>query len=169
MGYFKALFSGWVNAMHTILTIAAIGIYMASDVGHKDLHIPSWLSLLVGAVAFVSVSYRIWHKEWLRAEAGQGLRDGLRARCDAIILAWKELADQYQNATHYTLPNPMDPGWVSYKKEVWPYKVGVLQGRTNALREDLVRAGKAVEEWNYAYMTVVQLLHAMEKYESAGS
>src|SRR5437763_10013314 len=155
--------------MHSILTIAAIGIYMASDVGHKDLNIPSWLSLLVGAVAFVSVSYRIWHKEWLRAEAGQGLRDGLGAKCEAIILEWEKLGEEYQNAKKEILPDPMDPRWVSNQMYVWPYRVGLLQGRTNALRDDLKRAGKTVEEWKYAHMTMVQLLHALKKYESVVS
>jgi hypothetical protein len=171
MGYLKALFTGWVNGMGTILTLAAISLYVASDVWHKNLYIPPWIALLVAMSSFIGVSYRVWKKEWLRAETGQRLYDGLKVRCDDIILGWKELAERYQNAPKEqgqsaTLPNPMDPGWVSYGFKVWPYKVGELQGKTNTLRCDLVRVGITVEQWDYAYMTMAQLLHALDNYRT---
>src|SRR6266571_3252328 len=64
-------------------------------------------------------------------------RESLLQKCDDILLGWKKLAEQYQDAKKETLHDPMSPGWASSEMEKpWPYKVGVLQGRTNALRED---------------------------------
>jgi hypothetical protein len=165
MDYLKALFSDWLLRMSSIITLSAIGMQIALILGY-DLHIPRWIPLPVAIVTLVFSSYRIWHKERLRAEAGQKLRDGLRTKCDTISLEWEKLAEQYQRAKKDILPNPMDPGWAGYQLEFpWPYKVGVLQGQTNALREDLVRVGIEVEEWDYAYMAMPQLLHALKNYE----
>ncbi|MGH9359706.1 MAG: hypothetical protein ACRD1O_11125 [Terriglobia bacterium] len=61
--YSKALFSGWLNSMGTILTISAIVLYVASQIRHKDVHISGWLPTLIGAIAFAFVSYRAWVKE----------------------------------------------------------------------------------------------------------
>jgi len=169
MPFVKALFSGWWNAMGTLLTLAGLIAYVVSDVGHKHLKVPSWLPLLVAFASFGIVSYRIWRKEWLRAEANQGLRDRLKDKCDAIILGWETLGEAYQNAPKEqgqaaTLPNPLDPGWISYGFKVWPYQVGILQGKTNALREDLEQLGIQVGEWDYAHMTLAELLHALRNY-----
>ena len=129
MAYLKALFSGWVNRMHVILTIAAIVFYLVSDVGHKDVHIPAWITLLVGGGAFVSVSYRIWNKERLRADANQSLRDSITLRRNATILDWIKLKELHGSQA---LPDPMSPTWGSGEC-TRPYNIGVLQSRTNCL------------------------------------
>ena len=165
MGYLRALFSGWVNAMSTILILAAIVIYVVSDVGHKDLHVPPSLALLVGVAAFVFVSCRLWHKNESLASA---FRASLRCRSDNLTLKWEELAELYQNAHKEegqpaTLQEPMSPVWVSSEWKVWPYRVGFLQVLTITLRQDLNRTSIPVEEWDVR-ISMPRLLDALRKY-----
>jgi hypothetical protein len=50
----------------------------------------------------------------------------------------------------------MDPGWVSYGFQVWPYR---------ELRRDTSRLGLQLEDWDFAYMSMAQLLSALNKYK----
>jgi hypothetical protein len=166
MRYFEALFTGWVNAIGTILTIAAILAYIATDIFHKDLLVPAPVALLIGVVAFVIVSARLWSRNALFATA---FKESLKDRCDGVILGWEKLAEDYQQSIKregqsQVLPNPMDPGWVSYGFTVWPYHVGVLQSATISLRRDLARVSIHMEEWN-SRISMAQLLNALRKYE----
>jgi hypothetical protein len=165
MGYLSALFSGWLNALGTILTILAFAAYVVSDVGHKNLYVPAPVALLVAVGAFGVVSFRLWRANYSFALA---FRESLKDRCDEVTLEWEKLAENYHNSVKKdgqspTLPNPMDPGWVSYEFKVWPYRVGLLQSSTNTLRRDLKRTDIQVEGWNYSRLSMAELLHALGK------
>lgn len=162
----------WEIARHLLVTAIAawVGSYAGARLMHAAIDTAANVFLLV--LGILGVAWGIGLLPIRKTNESSTLRDSLKFRCDALILGWKELDRDYQNAPKdkydpATLPDPMSPAWVSSERKVWPYRVGVLQGATNALREDLVRAQIQVGQWDHAHISMPQLLHALEKYMSA--
>ena len=99
--------------------------------------------------------------------------EALVQKCDDVILAWKVFAEEYgrrpnaETGQTATVPNPMDLGWSGYGFKEWHYQVGVLQGKTYTLLEDLTRAGIRVEQFDCTNFTMAELLHSLGKYQTA--
>ena len=99
----------------------------------------------------------------------QAFCESLKTRCDELILNWQELHRDYEESPKEEgqsriLQTPMSPVWVSSVNKVWPYRVGLLQGRTEDLRKDLARSGILVEDWSHR-VSGLQILDALKKYK----
>jgi hypothetical protein len=96
-------------------------------------------------------------------------REGLNARCDDLILKWEEFAILYQNSHKEvgqpeTLPDPMASWWCSAEWKYLPYRVGLLQGSTMGLRQDLRRTSIPVEEYDDR-ISLPRLLASLRRYK----
>jgi hypothetical protein len=72
------------------------------------------------------------------------IRDRLKSKYDALILAWTQLDNLYQNSPKddhapKTLPAPMASRQIGDLD--FRYRIGILQEKTYALLDDLTRAG----------------------------
>ncbi len=159
----------WEVARHLAITIGAawIGSYGVARLMHAAIDTAANVFLL--CLGSLGVGWGIGLLPITKTGKLSIVRDTLKSRCDALILGWKELDRDYQNARKneydpVTLQDPMSPVWVSSEWKVWPYRIGVLQGKTNTLREDLVREGIEIEEWD-SRMSMPKLLHELEKYK----
>jgi hypothetical protein len=87
----------------------------------------------------------------------------------AFFRGWKKLEEDFRNGEREnplpTLPDPMDPSWVSFGYKVWPYRVGRLQGMTNSLRSNFALLGIPTEELT-PQMSMAELLHNLERYKN---
>lgn len=171
--YLRAFRAGWWSSLSTLATIASlvIGIWQ-SEFLLKTKHAQEiWFSIAAGS--FILASYLAWRREHVlqirHQVSASAFRESLSSRLDDIILGWEKLDEDYQNSPKQQgqtaiLPNPMDPGWVSYGFQVWPYRVGKVQSATIELRRDMSRLGFQLEVWDFAYMSMAQLLSALKKY-----
>jgi len=80
----------------------------------------------------------------IRKRNEASLLGGLTGRYQALILAWTQLDNLYRNSPKdahapQTLPDPM--GSKQIGDSDFRYRIGVLQGKTYVLLDDLVRAG----------------------------
>ena len=84
-----------------------------------------WVLVLIAFGAYGFVSYRIWHKEWLRAERGKTFGE----KRPELIREWVALNELHGSKN---LQDPMSPEW-GMGEWTRPYKLGVLQGKTTCL------------------------------------
>jgi hypothetical protein len=171
--YIWAFRAGWWSGLSTLATIASlvIGIWQPDFLSQIKHARAIWFGIAAGS--FVVASYLAWRKEHALQVRHQlsasAFRESLGRRFDDTILGWEELNEDYQNSPKQQgqtaiLPNPMDPGWAGYGFRVWPYRVGRLQAATIELRRDLSQLGFELEAWDFAHMSMAQLLSALNKY-----
>jgi len=136
--WFKGLFHGWSFATETTIMLLVLVVDFFSIVVGRNLRIPHWLPLTAAVILFVHLSYRMWRREWERAERNQAivtnLRTALGERCSDLAKRWTRLQDE---ATTTSIPDPLKPTWSSSTLQAVPYKVGVCQGLFQALEADL--------------------------------
>jgi hypothetical protein len=171
--YLRGFRSGWWSGLSILATIASlvIGIWQPEFLLQTRHAQEIWFSIAAGT--FLLASYLAWRKEHalrIRHEVlASVFLESVSRRLDDIILGWEKLSEDYQDSPKQqgqavVLPNPMDPGWVSYGFQVWPYRVGCLQSSTMDLRRDLSRLGFQLGGWDFAHMSMAQLLSALKKY-----
>jgi hypothetical protein len=173
----KSIGTDWIKV--TTGSVAAIVILIFSTIIPMLLPHP-WMPWILWTISATMWSWtwgwafvRSWSREHAQAKHSRPLAEAfceaLRARCDDLILSWHELHRDYEESPKQEdqpriLQTPMSPVWVSSVYTVWPYRVGVLQGQTEALRQDLSRVGILVEAWNHR-MSGLQILEALKKYK----
>jgi hypothetical protein len=169
--YLSALCAGWWSGLGTLTTVASLIIGIWEPTFTLPVNRSIWFA--IAACAFVSASYFAWRRERLarRLALESALLKSLNRRLDEAILGWETLGEDYQNwpgkeeGNAAILPNPMDPGWVNYGFRAWPYQVGKLQAKTIQIREDLSELGFSLESWDFAHMSMAQLLSALRRYK----
>ncbi len=128
-----------------------------------------WLAIAYAALAFGSVVS--WLEERSRVKKfepfASAFKGSVSQRCDRIMLEWRKLATDFENAAKepgepHNLPDPMHPHWVSSTWRVWPYRIGLLQGSTSDLYSDLARLQIPISTYN-ARITLDELLDALSK------
>ena len=172
--YLRAFRAGWWSSLSTLSTIASlvIGIWQPEFLLKTKHAQEIWFCTAAGS--FILASYLAWRREHVlqirHDVSASAFQQSLTSRLDDTILGWEKLHEDYQNSPKQQgqtaiLPNPMDPGWVSYGFQVWPYRVGKVQSATTELRRDMSRLGLQLEEWDFAHMSMAQLLSALNKYK----
>lgn len=149
--------------------IALAGAWIVSHAGARMMHaaLGTTLNLFLLIVGLMMMA---WGTGFLpRKKPSHYLKSALLARCDEVVLGWKSLAEEYQNAPKKegelpTLPNPMDPSWRGYGLKDWLYSVGQMQAYTHNLIQDLRGANIAVGEINYQRTSMATLLELLERY-----
>lgn len=172
--YLRGFRASWWSGLSILATIASlvIGIWQPEFLLQTRHAQEIWFSIAAGT--FLLASYLAWRKEHalrIRHEVlASAFLESVSRRLDDIILGWEKLNEDYQDSPKQqgqavVLPNPMDPGWVSYGFQVWPYRVGCIQSSTMDLRRDLSQLGFQLEGWDFAHMSMAQLLSALKKYK----
>jgi hypothetical protein len=106
-------------------------------------HIPTWIFWIILCLTLFWAFFELWRRTHRKA----ALYDGLPSRYRDIVDAWTKLDIVYQGWAKQqqhsppTLPDPMSPSHWGIGDLDFRYRVGVLQGKTNALLDDLVRVG----------------------------
>lgn len=161
----------WVVS-HSLWEFAkfVIGGWVISYAGSRQMHAaigtaPN-LFLFVLGIGLILSSIGVLSSAKSRAVAS--FRTDLRRRCAGLIIEWQKLAELYQNALKAdgdpkTLQEPMSPAWASSESRFWPYKIGNLQGQTNALRNELAAAGVVLDVWD-ARISLPEILEALRTY-----
>jgi hypothetical protein len=172
--YLHGFRAGWWSGLSILATMASlvIGIWQPEFLLQTRHAQEIWFSIAAGT--FLLASYLAWRREHALRIGHEVLAsaflESVGRRLNDIILGWEKLNEDYQNSPKQqgqaaVLPNPMDPGWVSYGFQVWPYRVGCLQSSTVEFRRDLSRLGFQLEGWDFAHMSMAQLLSALKKYK----
>lgn len=170
LSYLPALFAGFWSAISALATFVSLGIGILGPTITARVNREIWFT--ISACAFVLASYLAWRRE--RIARSRAFRLSymrvIRRMLRDTILGWEKLNEDYQNfpkdqkGDSASLPNPMDPAWVSYGFKVLPYRVGKLQSVTLDIRTALAELGTPLEPWNSAYMSLAELLGALRRY-----
>ncbi len=158
------------EASKTVLG-AAISSFAWTELKHGTAE--TGLNVFLLLVGVLGIGWGIGLLPIRRREKPSPFSESLVQKCDDVILGWKVFTEDYgrypnkEAGQTATVPNPMDPGWPSYGFKEWHYRVGFLQGKTYALLGDLMRAGIQVEQRDYSDFSMAQLLHTLEKYQTA--
>ena len=89
----------------TGLTFLAIGTEFTSNIIGRIIPIPHWASLLIGAVAFTFVSFRVWLKEYERAERSQ---QAMTTLSDALYNVRRQRLEQALNDAQFLWDNKVE-------------------------------------------------------------
>ena len=159
----------WEIGRHLFITILAvwIGSYAAAQLMHAALNTATNLFLLI--LALLGIAWGIGILPFSRKSSAAISLEILKRMCDEQIAGWEDLDRDYMDAPAETkgaasLPDPLSSAWVSYKMEVWPYRVGVLQGGFFSLQNCLKATNVPVEIFG-PRTTMPQLLRILREYK----
>lgn len=153
--------------------ILALLFDLTSVIAHRDFSVPHWLALLVAAILFVHVSYRVWRREWDRAEKNEAMASAFRKRlddnCERLIDDWTALDADYlalppPNGAK-TLLDPLDSGWAGspYRGDLL-YNIGIQQGSFRNFEADLLMVKIALEDSKVR--DIPRLLNRLRRYKA---
>ena len=94
------------------------------------------------------------------------MRESLRSKYDALVLAWTQLDNLYQNSPRdehapKTLPNPMASRQIGDLD--FRYRIGFLQGKTYSLLDEMSRAGIDIGYAQADIRSIPELLCVLER------
>lgn len=146
--------------MLLLATLVSVGIKLEGELSFK--HALGWFFIIGGFLGILWVA-----GVFPRKHSGH---KKLQRRCEDLIVQWLELAELYQNSPKEsgqpaTLQEPMSPAWVGSQMQIFPNRVGVLQGMTTALRSELRGASVSVEEWD-SRISLPRLIEALRRYST---
>lgn len=157
----------WELARHIVVTLVGAALSSYTITRMKPT-LGSWLNVFLLVIGVLVIAWGIGLLPLRSRHRKSASIDTLRERCDQVILGWKTLGEDWQNAKSLgqpqTLPNPMDPGWRGYGFNDFRYPVGYFQAATLVFMNDLQKAGFEPTSWDSAHISMAQLLEALEKY-----
>jgi hypothetical protein len=157
----------WELTSHLVRTVGAawLGSYAWARLTHAALDTAVNVFLLVLGILGVAWGIGLLPVQKNKASAAE-IRDSLKFKYNALILAWTQLDNLYQNSSKddhapKTLPDPMGSKQIGDLD--FRYRIGVLQGKTYALLDDLGRAGIDIGYAKADIRSIPELLCVLER------